>query len=84
MCFHLHVLWLLHLHHINRWSALAHGRHLELQRIHRSLHDFILGSCLRIIFSFLCHCLCQSFQRSLEVFEVVCKALLYSHPHVRS
>ena len=76
---HLGVLWLLHLHRVNCWSTLAHGRHLELQRIHRSLQDFILVSCHRIVFSFLCHRLGQSFQRSLKVFEVVCEALWYSH-----
>ena len=53
ICLHLRMLWLLHLYCVNRWSALAHGRHLELQRIHRSLQEFILGSCRHIVFSFL-------------------------------
>ena len=84
ICLHLRVLWLLHLHRVNRWSALAHGRHLELQRIHRSSHDVILGSYRRIVFSFLCLLLGQPFQRSLKVFEVVCEARWYPHPPVRS
>ena len=84
ICLHLRVLWLLHLHRVKRWSSLAHGRHLELQRIHRSLQDFILGSCHRIVFSFLCRPLGQSFQSSLKVFKVVCEALCYSHSSIRS
>ena len=68
MCLYLHVVWLLNLHRVNRWSYLAHGRHLKLQCIHRSLQDFILGSCRRIVLSFLCRRLGQSFQRPLEVF----------------
>ena len=84
MCLHLRVLWLLNLHRVNLWSALSHRRHLKLQRIHRSFQDFILGSFCRIVFSFLCRRLGQSFQRSLEVFGVVCEALWYSHSPVRS
>ena len=68
---HLCVLRLLHLHRVKRWSALSHGRHLELQCIHCSLQDFILRSCRRIIFPFLCRRLGQSFQHSLKVFKVV-------------
>ena len=84
ICLNLRVLWLLHMNRVNLWSALAHGRHQKLQRIHRSLQDFILGSCRRIVFLFLCPLLGQSFQSSLEVFEVVCEALWYSHSPVRS
>ena len=84
ICLNLRVVWLLHLHRVNRWSALAHRCHLKLQRIHRSLQDFILGSCRRIVFSFLCRRLGKSFQRLLEVFEVVCEALWYSHSTVCS
>ena len=62
---HLRVLRLLHLHRVKRWSALPYGHHLELQCIHHSLQDFILGSCRRIVLSFLCRCIGQSFQRSL-------------------
>ena len=68
MSLHLRVVRLLYLHIVNRWSSLAHGRHLKLQCIHRSLQDFILGSCRRIFLYFLCRCLSQSFQRPLEVF----------------
>ena len=60
MCLHLHVLWLLHLYRVNRWSVLDLRSHLKLQRIHHSLQYFILGSCRRIVFSFLCRRLGQS------------------------
>ena len=84
ICLHIRVLRLLHMHRVKRGSALPHGRHLELQCIHRSLQCFILGSCRRIVFTFLCRRLGQSLQRLLKVFKVVCEALWHSHSSVRS
>ena len=84
ICLHMRVLRLLYLHCVSRGSAWPHGRHLELQCIHRYLHDFTLGSCRRIVFTFLYRSLGQSFQRSLKVFKVVCKALWYYHSSVRT
>ena len=37
MSLHLRLVWLLHLYRVCCWSSLAHGRHLKLQCIRRSL-----------------------------------------------